>query len=575
VQSTVARDARGETGGRITRTGLAPPAPGSPEEDRIMKSKWLMGATMLVASLGALADPPTQVPDIEIFMAGATAQKNTIANLLGGYAGGKPTTWTSTYTFPAVTPLCAAGTLDIFYDPAQSTPIVLSAGSQYRAYSCTLAATSNVPTELQGKHIRINYRLLGGSWQGVGPLARAQSIGFMPVGTNCTASSTPTTGAFPLSAIFNKPTYTCTIATLNNAVPDVGVSDQEPAMFVGANAPYDGNPGTDPQATPITAGGLGNISATPLQAVVMAVVGSRPLVCAMQTNQGLAQSTSCANLATAATSSIPFGSSPNQRPTISSSQITAILTSAFLSPYAVDWSPVVPTTGVGQFVHVCRRISAVGTQIAANAFWLNYPCASTAVPPATGPVYPFSPSTNGSIQVITTLPTGGSSIVETNLIADLRACVAGYATSASATDQWALGLLFGDNAPSTESFNWDWLSIDGIEPSIANAVTGKYRWVTTETWNIRTAKVNGVSPASGLKQELVNLLFQPTAITTTALPRGGLGNPALLSMQIGFLAVNDQPNGWIPGTGAGQDGDNVWYASTGGPNACNNPILFK
>lgn len=543
-----------------------------------MQSKWFIGAMAFAASLGALADPPAQVPDIEIFMAGATAQKNTIANLLGGYAGGKPTTWTSAYTFPAVTPLCAANTLDIFYDPAQQTPIVLSVGSEFRAYSCTLAATSNVPTELQGKHIRINYRLLGGSWQGVGPLARAQAIGFMPIaGTNanCTAVSPAPVLSFPLTAIWNKPTYTCSIATLNNVVPDVGLSDQEPAMFVGANAPYDGNPGTDPQATPMTAGDLGHISATPLQSVIMGVIGSRPLVCAMQTSQGLAQSANCANLATAATSSIPFGTSPNQRPTISSSQITAILASAFLSPYAVDWSPVVPTTGVGQFVHVCRRISAVGTQIAANAFWLNYPCASTSVPPATGPVYPFSPSTNGSIQVITALPTGGSSIVETNLIPDMRACVAGYATQTATTDQWALGLLFGDNTPSTETYNWDWLSIDGIEPSIPNAVTGKYRWVTTETWNVRTATVNGVAPASGLKQEFVNLLFQPTAITTTALPRGGLGNPALLSMQLGFLAVNDQPNGWIPGTANGQDGDNVWYASTGGPNACNNPILFK
>ena len=520
-----------------------------------MKARFLFASFALAWVAQCWALSPTAAIDIQFFMAGATAQKNTFQNLLGGAA---PQTVYG-FSYPAVPAICAPGTLDFFYDSAK--------GSNYRAYSCTLVVEGSLPTAMQGKglggkNILIHYRLLSGSWIGVGPLSRAQAVTRMAVDGTCSSSATgtaPVPTTFPLANLYNTPSWICTNTT--TAVPDVGVSDQEPAIFYAANAPNDGHP-TNNTEIAIKSSDLANILSAPLQGVQMNVIATKKLINAMQIAQGKG--------VTAAKSPVPDADRPN----ITSPQISALLTNNG-GAYNVDWQPLVGTAGTNMPVHVCRRISAVGTQIAANSFWLNYPCAATAILPPTGPVYP-SPQAN----VVTVGNSGANgpgvynsgtyTITEANLIPDMRTCVAHYnnadQTGLTAADTFAIGLLFTDNDPGTSTdaasvqFAWDFLAIDGIQPNVANGVSGAYRFVTTETWQYRIKTVNAIKPltdASNASQfNLVTGLFAM------------LETPAVLAVQPGFLAVPE--NGYVPGT----DGNNIWKGTTAGPNACNPPLLF-
>ena len=55
--------------------------------------------------------------DVELFMAGATAEKNLLPNLLGGYAAQSK----YSFSYPAGAALCKAGTLDLYYDAKKDT----------------------------------------------------------------------------------------------------------------------------------------------------------------------------------------------------------------------------------------------------------------------------------------------------------------------------------------------------------------------------------------------------------------------------------------------------------------------
>jgi hypothetical protein len=492
-----------------------------------MKAKICLGVLALALSAPALALTPAVTASVPasntFFIAGATAQKNTIPNMLGGAAA--QTAYA--FAYPQYTAICAANSLDIFYDPAANG---LTAGSNYRAYSCTLAAAASLPTGLKpfaGQNIVIHYRLLSGSWIGVGPLSRGQPVTRMAVVDDGTCAAATKVPAFPLSKVYNTPSYICSGTT--TAVPDIGLSDQEPGIFFGQNAPNDGNPGSDPTAIGITAADLLNITTAPLQGVLMNIIGSRQLINAMQKKQSLPIITDMTRALV-----------DSERPSISSPQITSLLT-ANGGPYNTDWQPVVGPDGAGFNIGICRRISAVGTQIAANAFWLNYPC-----------------STNALVPAVPSDSTPTYTVIENNLIADCRVCVKTFNTKPSQFDQYAIGLLFTDNSPSSEQNNWDFLKIDGIDPNVPNAVSGAYRFVTVETWQYRKNVVNGAPALTGTKLSLAKAIFAE------------LEKPVITAQQSGFLSLLE--NGYTPGV----QGNNIWPGSvtTTGPHICTPPIFY-
>src|SRR5262249_9324032 len=142
---------------------------------------------------------------------------------------------------------------------------------------------------------------------------------------------------------------------------------------------------------------------------------------------------------------------------------------------------------------------------------------------------------------------------------DLRKCVQAFQNS-TPSNQYALGLLFTDNDPKSENFTWDYLKIDHSDPSVPNAVSGAYRFVTVETWQYRKVAVNGTPVMNTSKLNYIKGLFLE------------FSRPGVLAVQNGFLALQDLK--YKPGV----DGNNVWPGSVQSgtsPHICTPPIFFN
>jgi hypothetical protein len=535
----------------------------------------LVRAAIIAACASACAPAswalaPTATVDVELFLAGATAEKNLIPNLLGGFAAQTK----YSFSYSAGTALCQSGTLDFFYDSKASS----RAGYDYRAYSCTLTTNTSLLkndtigwdfTALAGKKILIHYRMKNGSWYGTGPLARSQPVTRMKIDANCITSrpsntgSTPvpaTVGSFPLANVYNTPSYVCptesTVSgttTINTAqlvttdVPDVGIADNEPAIFVKENAPNDGNANANGNPTydaAITDADLNNVTTTPVFSFPLAIAATKKLVNALQVVQGKTVTASGTTVA------------DTDRPSINFLQISSLLTSNG-GPLNTNWLNLGISTsntyGSGaSAINICRRISAVATQITANAAFGNYPCSDSGVPPS---------KTSSSAS------RGIYRIIENDLIPDERACLQAF-NNATTTDStysrgvsstgtsiletvnsgvdgtFAIGPLFIDNKPSSETYSWDFLAVDGINPTVPNVVAGTYRYINTAVINLRAG--SDAADTSTLKGQLTGLLIAK------------FQEPSLLAVQDGFLAIPE--SGYTPGT----DGNNIARGSNSG-----------
>ena len=332
--------------------------------------------------------------------------------------------------------MMTAGTIDVFYDNA-------SGGKDYRAYFGTVSGTG---TALDGKKVLLHNRANGGSIMGVNPVAQATAISRMKIEA---ATCTSTGAAYPAA------TFKCTSTV--NAVPDAGVSDVEPALFVGANLPTG--------STALTSTEFGHLTPASQNAVVfgIAVTDNMPAV----TN-------------------------------LTRSQITSLLTGAYQ-----NWSAIDPT--LNHFVRVERRAPGSGTQASANAYFGGYPCSSGAVA-----LSDASFNTPGVYEVVENSSTGA---VKSGLNADFAA------------GKYSIGLLSTENAPVAGTDHWHFVSIDGIAPTEANAIAGKYDYFVEQSIQWRNVTVNGVAAPSGIKTTFLDQ-FKTRS-----------GNPVVLSTLPGVAAL--------------------------------------
>ncbi|TCV88210.1 hypothetical protein [Sulfurirhabdus autotrophica] len=344
---------------------------------------------MTLLACQAFAHGPTVTPDLEVFISGSSALQKTLGKTAGS--------------------MMQAGTIDVYYDNT-------SGGSNYRAYFGTVNGTG---TALDGKKVLIHESAVGGSLMGVTPVAKATAISRMKIET---ATCTSTGAAYPSA------TYNCS-ATVN-AVPDAGVSDMEPSLFVGSNLPI----GT----VQLNQTELGHLFVQSQNAVVYGIAVSDN-VYANVTN-------------------------------LSRFQITSLLTGSYQ-----EWGPINPSLA-GHFVRVERRVSGSGTQASANAFFGGYPCSSGSVALADA-----SFSNAGQYEVAENASSG-------NVISSLN--------SDFAANKYAIGLLSTDNVPGA-SDHWHFVSIDGVSPTIANVIAGKYDYFLEQTIQWRSVAVNGVAAPSG------------------------------------------------------------------------------
>ena len=368
-----------------------------------MKLRTLAAGLALASAGTAHALPPAGPYDLDVFISGASAQQLTLGAL--------------------ATSLFQAGTIDVFFDTA-------SAGRDYRAYSGTVAGTG---TALDGKKVIIHNRALGGSYQGVGPVARAQAISRMNVSAaTCTAEANPATPQ----------TYNCT-GTVND-VPDAGVSDVEPGLFVGINLPAG--------QTPLSGGELASLNVQPQLAVIFGI--------AVTNNTGIDN--------------------------LSRSQITSLLTGSYS-----DWSQVNPSIS-GEVV-VQRRGPGSGTQASANAYFSGFPCTTDFIAPldaSAGPNVVENSSTGNVVNGLNAAFNAGRLAI--GLVPTER--------SPGPNDRWHFVDIDGIDPLSGVAAGAPYTPARSL-----TATSGQYDYYVEQTFQSRNKAVNGVPAPSGLLATFINV----------------------------------------------------------------------
>lgn len=380
-----------------------------------MKLKSLVALCTLGVAGQALALPPTTTPDIQVFQSGSSAQQASLGGIFSR--------------------LCKAGTLNTYADTA-------TGGSNHRAYFCQISGGQGT---ISLKNVLYINRGQGGSFQGVGPVARAQSITRMVVDNTCVAQ--------PSGSTFD---YLCPNTT--SSVPDMGVADVEPEMFRLLNLPTG--------ETALSTQERSQIAVFPEYAVIMGTAASDNLYQALQTAQGLqAGNFNDAN-----------------RPSLTASQIRSIIrkddAGGGVNPYHVDWTKLgISNPAGGGTVNVCRRAPGSGTQAAANMYFLRAPCEQT--PPQ---FLPAAAADSTATFVVNEASSSGA----------VRTCL----NNAFNGNQYAIGHITTEVVPGG-SDKWHHIKIDGIDPTLANAVNGRYEYFVEQTLMRRNQTVNSVPPMSG------------------------------------------------------------------------------
>lgn len=251
-----------------------------------MKLALISASIALSFATPAFSHTPSTWPDLEIFISGSSAEQKILGK--------------------TVTSMMAGGSIHVYTD-----------GNTDLAYFGTVAGTGSA---LDGKKVLVHSTKKGGSWVGVGPVARAQEIPRMKIDNACMSTGS----GYPAAS------YTC-LGT-QSAVPDAGGSDLEPARFIGINVPT--------MDSELTSEELSYLSVACQFALVYGVATSKT---------GLAG--------------------------LSRSQINSLLTGTIK-----NWTSI-PGAGNGP-VTICRRVAGSGVQAAFNRFFEDYGCCSSAQIPS-------------------------------------------------------------------------------------------------------------------------------------------------------------------------------------------------
>ncbi len=444
-----------------------------------MKLKHLSLAVALsVTAPFAAALAPNVTPDLVVNIAGASAQQLTLGELLKDQ--------------------CQSGTLDVYLDK----PATGSNGTAWRSYFCTLQNIAAVPADLRGKKVLFNTRSKGGSAWGVFPVARAWNVEFLNIGwdndgdstngRNCTDANNdktwecPTTSTTRSTDALATSTGECPTAGVLNghratqcAVSDAGVSDVEPKMFnAAANLPAGWSP--------LNLTELGGLSQESQYGVIFGAVVSNDVATAM-INAGRTVDVDGKTYAN-----------------FSKSELQSLFADSvgFKNWFDFD-SAVAGEIGDGSGnMRVCRRVTGSGTQASAQAYFLNNPCA-TGAGAAFDMVNKAASTSDGSYTVVE--GSGSGNLVD---------CMNGVGTPAG---QGAVGFMATERQPKPTD-KWQFVAIDGVAPTTANAESGLYDFVYEQTMQWR-------SSLAGSKLNAVKYVRKQSGAVTTLSKVNGSGQP--------------------------------------------------
>jgi len=265
------------------------------------------------AAAPAFALTAFEAPELTVYLSGASAPDNFLEQIATGmFTGTKGTDWFA------------------YVDNGD--------GKQQRAFFGTMktnAVDSTIPAGLSGKKVLFIKRSTGGSVFGVNPVARGEALAVLKIAAaDCSNVSVPTGFNYKCSVVGVDPGVG--IPTGAEMVPDFGVSDVSPAMF---KEPFNVEFG----ASQLSPGEVAGMTIKGVNTIAMGL---------------------------AVTNAIP-----------ASTYISRATYGALLSGNISDWTQVDPSLApaAGTQVLVCRRVPGSGTQTSYNWFFNNFPCATGSI----------------------------------------------------------------------------------------------------------------------------------------------------------------------------------------------------
>ncbi len=483
----------------------------------MLKKLTLAVSTALISS-SAFALAPTAVVDIEMFVSGASAQDKAMAGLFGD--------------------LCVAGTLDTYKDLRTDG----KRGKSHTAFFCTLdntklSAAAQASMTLTNPNVLFHKRSKGGSAQGVNPVLDEQAIDAMVINNgNCLQ-------------ITGKTDWNCSIGGVGDlvkVVSDAGVSDVNPEMFIKGNKPAGSG---DVDATKVAS----NFTVTGAAALVFGIPVTTTLRDALQVAEfGEASNCVTDKYDPATDNRGAAAESEACMPSLSRLQVASIMSGGMRTWNAFKFNGVGLTDVVKNStnpiinalepkfsdgtsfdaVHICRRVNGSGTQAQMNAKFLNYPCTAGADAPDdtgnfnTGPVIVLN-SGSGDVTNCLNAFNDGVTIAGQNTYLD---------------KMWAMGIQSTEKNANLKD-NFRFIKIDGVAPTLANAVNGTYFDVVEQTFQWR--KGAGNQPLVGDKLLIMSQIAS-NASSPVELATNAKLNPKYNHTwgQAGYLALST--NGFTP-----------------------------
>ena len=465
------------------------------------------------ASGGAFALGAFDAPQIDVYLAGASAPQNILGVIATGGASGLFSGSQGTDWF-------------VYYDNGTSG----TKGASYRAYFGTLKSSAPVPVGIQGKTVLLIDRAKGGSVWGVNPVARNQAIAWMQVSAgNCTSVGAPA----GVDYICGETGDDSNPADVNNRIPDFGVSDIEPKMFKEPrNTEWD--PVAGEPFHELSASELGNITTFSGYGLLF----GQPV-----------------------TKNVTIGGNVVGDPSVYPAGIPAAIYGGMLAGTIKTWDKVdasLPAEGV----MVCRRWPGSGTQASYNQYFHHFPCgvngkggngtintatnADSLADYFVGGIGSADGTSKANAAGIDGTQTSHYLVVQNSASGDVRTCLKGAKTGTDFFAQdydgtWyvvqfggtqpansattgpdsllktggatrkAIGILSLDSAPTSD---WGFAAVSGVAPTKPNMLSLQYDFIEENTYQYRTS---GPNVLGGDKKTYVDLFIQQS------------GNPAVLS----------------------------------------------
>lgn len=415
---------------------------------------------------------PFTAPDLTIYLSGASAPQGFLTTLAGQ--------------------LFDAGFYTYHND--NGTTITTDDGVLYRAFYGTTKTNLGLPAALSGKNILIINRAKGGSVWGVNAVARNEAIATMPItATNCPVLA----GGIYRCAEKGLDPGVVGYPNGDEQVPDFGVSDVEPKIFLDAlNVEFG--------FSPLNAAEAARLTSSPVNILMM----------------GLPITNNVANF-----------------------YLSRALYGAALAGTVTTWNGAgsmgaAAAPAGGNDIVVCRRVPGSGTQAAYNWYFGNVPCGTSAVP-----------ATQDDTAVLTGVGVGtpadpieidnttGYIVLENSASGDVRNCLnkavnggvhtfiskdlKTYKYDFGTGGRGALGVLSVDSITNSSPQSWTFRTFDGagslahntqspvigtgLAPTKANLLAGNYEFAVELTMQYRNS--NSSNPLVGNKKTFIDFFI--------------------------------------------------------------------